>query len=130
MGIHPGIEQAALADGAIGQFGGQGPIGAGQRLAVQFPLQGGIGVGTGRHRQQHLPGHIPGRQAVGSHGVRQGGSPAAERARSEQAPDVLEHRAASDGVPAAGAHDHPPRSPRRSAAAAESSRSLPDQGSA
>ena len=37
-GIEPGIEQAPLANGAVGNFSGQGPVGAFKGMALQFPL--------------------------------------------------------------------------------------------
>ena len=61
--IEPGVEPAPLADGAVGQLGGQGPIERAERRAPQLPLQGPIGVGPCRHGLQHLPGHPPRRQA-------------------------------------------------------------------
>ena len=59
IGINPGIEQQALANGAVGQLRGQTAIGSHQSGASQLPLQGDIGIGTGRYRLQHLPGEQP-----------------------------------------------------------------------
>ena len=60
--VEPGIKQAPLTNGPIGQLRGQGPVLATQGLALQFPLQGAVGVGPRRHGLQHLPGHLAGRQ--------------------------------------------------------------------
>ena len=56
MGIDPGIQQAPLANGAIGQLGDQPPVQGRERSLSQLPLQRRIGIGTGRHRQKHPPG--------------------------------------------------------------------------
>jgi len=69
--IQPGIQLAALADRSVGQFGGQGPVGRGQGVALELPFQGPIGIGPGGHRLQHLPGELAGLEADGG---RRGGA--------------------------------------------------------
>jgi hypothetical protein len=59
VGIDPGIEQQPLADGAIGQLCGQAAIGPRQPGASQLSLEGDIGIRSGRHSLQHLPGEEP-----------------------------------------------------------------------
>ena len=74
VGIDPGIQQPSLTHRAVEQLGGQGPVGARQGVARQFPLQGRIGIGAGGHRLQGAPDQAPRVQAksgaAGQRGLR------------------------------------------------------------
>ena len=65
MGVDPGIQQAPLANGAVGQLGHQPPVEGRERSLGQLPLQRRIGIGSGRHRLEYTPGAMAGFQAWG-----------------------------------------------------------------
>ena len=64
VGGDPAIEEGPLADGPVGQIGGQGPIPGGQAAVLEGPLQGGVGIGAGGHGLEHAPGQAAGGQAA------------------------------------------------------------------
>jgi hypothetical protein len=121
-GIKPAVEQAPLADGAVGQLGGQGAVGAFEGMALQLTLQGEVGVGPRPHCQQHLPGQLARRQThrgslrIGLWGGNrlQGGGVGGHGSTPSAA-------ASGDGL-GAGNRQHPPGCPRRAAARPGSSR--------
>ena len=65
VGIDPGIEQKPLADGPVGQFGGQSAIEGRQVGFRQFPFQGVVRKSPRSYRLQHLPGQASGSETVG-----------------------------------------------------------------
>ena len=65
MGVDPGIQQAPLTNGAVGQLGDQPPIQGRERSLGQLPLQRRIGIGSGRHRLEHTPDAMAGFEARG-----------------------------------------------------------------
>ncbi|MXW40165.1 MAG: DUF98 domain-containing protein [Synechococcus sp. SB0668_bin_15] len=60
--VQPAIQQAPLANAAVGQLRRQGTVRCTQLVAVppELPRQGHVGKGAGGHTPEHLPGHLTG----------------------------------------------------------------------